>query len=343
MAWLVTILTLGVAAWLARAFAHPKSSLHILDYPNERSLHSSPTPRTGGVAIVIAIIVGGALLQALTTEDSTRELPWLGAAAAMVSVVSYLDDRRPFPVVYRLMTHVFAAGLLVAGGLAAQVLRVPGADFAMPGWLAAVSTVLFVVWMTNLYNFMDGMDGFAGGMAVFGFGVLAVLGGWAGNELFASLNLVVAAAAGGFLLLNFPPARIFMGDTGSSTLGFLAAGMTLWADNSGVAPLWISVLIFLPFISDATVTLVRRLMRGERVWEAHRTHFYQRLVQLGWGHRKTVLVEYGLMALCAVAALAAVGAAEWLQWIILVSVLLIYGVVFGWIRWFEVRAVQVRR
>ena len=171
--------------------------------------------------------------------------------------------------------------------------------------------------MVNLYNFMDGMDGFAAGMALIGFGCFAVLGALQGAALFATLSFVVAAASSAFLALNFPPARIFMGDVGSSVLGLLLASFSLWADREGLFPLWVSVLIFSPFIVDATVTLFLRLRRRERVWEAHRTHFYQRLARLGWGHRRTVLWEYALMLACAASAFVAVLATPATQWLLL--------------------------
>lgn len=296
------VLAFAVAALLTRSFAHPGSRLHILDHPNERSLHSCPTPRAGGVAIVIGIF-GGLALSVLLRIGAQDKVLWLGALAVGIALVSYLDDRQHVPVLYRLSAHLAAGGLLVLGGLDIRSVPFPGFGDNMTGWFAATAAVLFVVWMTNLYNFMDGMDGFAGGMAVFGFATFALLGWLSGSEAFFTINTIIAAASAGFLIFNFPPAKIFMGDTGSSTLGFLAAGIALWADRDGIFPLWVSVLVFSPFIVDATVTLLRRMLRGERVWKAHKTHYYQRLVQLGWGHRRTVLAEYALMAACAASAL----------------------------------------
>ncbi len=180
----------------------------------------------------------------------------------------------------------------------------PGLALALPVWIAIPLTLLFVIWMINLYNFMDGMDGFAGGMAVIGFSTLAWLG-WADSG-FATFCMIVAAASAGFLVHNFPPAKIFLGDTGSTALGFLAAACSLWGAKDGLFPFWVAILVFSPFIVDATVTLLRRLLRREKVWEAHRTHYYQRLVLLGWGHRGTVLLEYALMLVCAGSAVLAV-------------------------------------
>jgi len=172
---------------------------------------------------------------------------------------------------------------------------VPGLGTLPLGAAGIPFALLFVVWVTNLYNFMDGMDGFAGGMACSGFLLLAILGWREGRETFALLATTVATAHLGFLVLNFPPARIFLGDAGSIPAGFLAAGFSLWGVREAVFPLWVPLLAFSPFIVDATVTVLRRFFRRERVWEAPRSHYYQRLVLAGWSHRRTVLAEYGLM------------------------------------------------
>jgi UDP-N-acetylmuramyl pentapeptide phosphotransferase/UDP-N-acetylglucosamine-1-phosphate transferase len=170
--------------------------------------------------------------------------------------------------------------------------------FIKLGWFAAPFTVVFLVWMTNLYNFMDGMDGFAGGMTVIGFGLLGYLGWQAHHPVISIIASLQSAAAAGFLVYNFPPARIFMGDVGSVSIGFLAAALIVLGCRDGVFDLWVPVIIFSPFILDATVTLARRAFHHEKVWEAHRDHYYQRLVLSGWSHRRAVLAEYGVMALC---------------------------------------------
>jgi len=231
---------------------------------------------------------------------------------------SYLDDRSGIPPLYRLIMHFAVAGLVSYAGLSLCCMVLPGIAWDWPKAIGLVFSLLFVVWMINLYNFMDGMDGFAAGMAVFGFGSYAALGWMAGDMTFATISMSLAAAAGGFLVFNFPPARIFMGDLGSSTLGFMAASLGLWADQKGLFPLWVAVLVFSPFIVDATVTLARRMLRGKRVWVAHKTHYYQRVVELGWGHRRTVLWEYVAMLGAGVSAVAAVGAGPPAQWVILV-------------------------
>lgn len=312
----------GVSVWVSRRICDPQSRLHVLDHPNDRSLHTKPTPRTGGVAILAGVVAGVGVYGFI--RGAPVAAAWLVLATTAIAVLSFVDDRRGLSVGVRLLGHFACVALLVVGGLYMPQFSWPGVTLFWPPWLAILFAVSYLVWMVNLYNFMDGMDGFAGGMGVVGFGTLAILGGLAGNLPFLAFNLAVAAAIGGFLLFNFPPARIFMGDTGSAALGLLAGGVSLWGARAGVFPFWVALLVFSPFIVDATVTLLRRLVSGERVWQAHRTHYYQRLVQLGWGHRKTVLHEYALMLACCLSALLAVQMNAAGQWLLIGAWCVIY-------------------
>ena len=254
-----------------------------LDRPNERSLHVVPVPRIGGIAIITGIVAAALWL---------RASPGLLAPAGALAIASYFDDRHPLPASVRLATHLLAASVflwLAAGSSAAALIVVL--------WLA-------IAWITNLYNFMDGADGLAGGMAVIGFGTYGLAAWLGGNGDLDLLAWSIAAASAGFLIFNFPPAKIFMGDVGSIPLGFLAGAFGVAGWQRGLWPLWFPLVVFAPFIVDTSITLARRLLRGERVWEAHRQHYYQRLILSGWSHRRTALSEYGLMILCSVAALA---------------------------------------
>jgi UDP-N-acetylmuramyl pentapeptide phosphotransferase/UDP-N-acetylglucosamine-1-phosphate transferase len=297
----IFVLVFALSYFLTRRFCDPASRLHLLDHPNERSLHTRPTPRTGGVAIFVAL--AGAVGIWSLGVDPGSSLYGLGAGACFVAALSFMDDRWGLSVRTRLPGHLAAAALLVIGGLSLPEFSLPGMVLYWPEWLGVLFSMLFLTWMINLYNFMDGMDGLAAGMAVIGFGTFALFGLMADNLIFLTLNLIVVSAASGFLMLNFPPARIFMGDTGSSLLGLLAGGLSIWGAREGVFPFWVALLVFSPFIVDATITLVSRLGHGERVWLAHKSHYYQRLVQSGWGHRKTVLYEYALMLACGLSAL----------------------------------------
>jgi UDP-N-acetylmuramyl pentapeptide phosphotransferase/UDP-N-acetylglucosamine-1-phosphate transferase len=301
LATLAIVVAFIISALLSHRFCDPSSRFHLLDNPNERSLHTRPTPRSGGVAIFVALGVSTGFWS-LGVELTSLHYG-LGAGVVFVSVLSFLDDRKSLSVGLRLPGHLFAATLLVTGGLYLSEISLLGVAWVLPEWLVIPLSLLFLVWMTNLYNFMDGIDGLAAGMTVVGFGTFALLGYLAGNPVFLTLNLVIVSAAAGFLVFNFPPARIFMGDTGSSLLGLSAGGVSIYGTRAGVFPFWVALLVFSPFIVDATVTLMRRFVQGEQVWRAHRSHYYQRLVQSGWGHRKTALYEYALMLACGLSAL----------------------------------------
>jgi UDP-N-acetylmuramyl pentapeptide phosphotransferase/UDP-N-acetylglucosamine-1-phosphate transferase len=300
MIWVV-LASFVVSLVLTAVLRRTGDRLARLDHPNERSLHDVPTPRTGGLAILGAAALGGAGLAIMT--KASGEWAWIGCAAALIAFVSFLDDRRQVSPGVRLAVQVVAASAVVLAGVTVDPASLPA---PVPAWLVTCVIVIALTWTTNLFNFMDGMDGFAGGMAVIGFGTYAWLAWDAGASTLAGVSGVLAAAAAGFLVFNFPPARIFMGDAGSSTLGFLSGCLAILGIKQGVWPWPAALIVFSPFLVDATVTLTRRLLRGEKVWRPHRSHYYQRLVQAGWGHRRTVLWEYVLMLACATTAIAGV-------------------------------------
>ena len=286
-----------------------------LDQPNARSLHERPVPRTGG----IAVLVGAAV--ALGFDAAALWLPF--ALALLLGAISFIDDLHRLPTLARLAAHMGAAGLLVWYVLS-----------PMHPVEAAV-LIVAITWITNLYNFMDGSDGLAGGMATIGFGAYA-LAAWLGGEgALASLCVALAAASAAFLVHNVHPARIFLGDVGSIPLGFLAGALGIVGWRNDAWPLWFPVLVFGPFIADATLTLIRRLVRGARVWQAHREHYYQRMVLMGLGHRGTALAEYGLMLVCAVVALAGRNQAPWIQAMAFLAASALLGALAVWVdlRW----------
>src|SRR6266702_4213599 len=169
--------------------------------------------------------------------------------------------------------------------------------------MAGIFAGFGILWVTNLYNFMDGSDGLAGGMTVAGFAFLGA-GAWmSGDEALLIECAIVAAAGAAFLLFNFPPARLFMGDAGSVPIGFLTAALSLSGWRDGDWPFWFPAAVFAPFIADATATLFKRMLARERFWEAHNKHYYQRLVRMGWSHRGTAMAEYSLMFGCGATAL----------------------------------------
>ena len=269
---------------IVRAYA-VRSSL--LDVPNERSLHAAPTPRGGGVAIVLVMLTGIAGLAALRALPAP--LAWtLGVGGGMVAAIGWLDDRRGVSAPVRALVHALAAAWALAwiwGELTPM----------------AILGALGIVWAINLYNFMDGIDGLAAGEAV----CTGVIGGGlllaAGDASLALVAFLLAAAAAGFLGWNWAPARIFMGDVGSGFLGYTFGTLALLSHRAGSVPLTLWLLVMGVFLFDATLTLVRRMLRGERWYEAHRSHAYQRLVRAGSSHaavtRLAMLVTLGLGAL----------------------------------------------
>ncbi|MBU9262821.1 glycosyltransferase family 4 protein [Burkholderia multivorans] len=287
------------------------------DIPNDRSLHTLPTPRVGGWGIVpVCLVVFLALAPRL----------WLIAAAvAGLAAISQIDDRRGLPARVRFSAHLAAVAVLIAVYPAAA-----------PWWLLA-GVGFVMVWLTNLYNFMDGADGLAGGMALFGFGAYAIaaLSGANPSQDLAIAGAAAAGAALGFLLLNFHPARLFLGDAGSIPLGFLAGALGYWGWRTHVWPIWFPALVFSPFIADASVTLLRRMLRGERFWQAHREHYYQRMVRSGVGHGRTAVYWYLIMLAGIIVAMWAKGRPEpqqWLSFFVWYGVLACIGLVID-MRW----------
>jgi UDP-N-acetylmuramyl pentapeptide phosphotransferase/UDP-N-acetylglucosamine-1-phosphate transferase len=286
-----------------------------LDRPNERSLHERPVPRVGGVAVVLG--VAATVLAGFAPFGLA-----LGLALAL-GALSFLDDLRHLPTLVRLVAHLAASGALAWYVLAPMDL------------LELALIALAITWITNLYNFMDGSDGLAAGMSVAGFATYAIAAWLAGDATTALICASLVGAAVAFLGFNFPPARVFLGDVGSIPLGFLAGalGITGWRNDAW--PLWFPLLVFAPFIGDATVTLIRRLLRRERVWQAHKEHYYQRLVRMGFGHRGTAGVAYGAMLVCAGAALLGRAQAAEVQAAIFAGVIIALAASAAWVdlRW----------
>ncbi len=268
-----------------------------------------PTPQTGGLAVIAGVVISLVLaasvlailqpLKPILPKGLASGSVWIVISMLLIFVVSFIDDCIGLPARLRLGVQALSAFIIIGGvGLTLSSIPIPGGPNIPLGIAAIPVSVLVLLWMANLYNFMDGMDGFAGGMTFFGFGFLAYFGWEAHFPVMLIIATFVAMGALGFLTHNFPPARIFMGDAGSITIGFLAGTLMILGVRDGIFQLWVPVMIFSPFIVDATVTLIRRVLRRENIWQPHREHYYQRLVLSGWSHRRTVLAEYGVMVLC---------------------------------------------
>ncbi|WP_148312960.1 MraY family glycosyltransferase [Sulfuritalea hydrogenivorans] len=262
----------------------------LLDHPNERSSHFAPTPRGGGVAIVMAFMASFILVEEASAAVATA----LMVGGAGVAAVGFVDDHGHIAARWRLLAHFFcAAWILYWIGIPRFEWMGAAVDI---GPVAAVLAALYLVWMLNLYNFMDGIDGIAGVEALtVGAGGTAVywLTGMPMGDA-AGLPALLAAASLGFLLWNFPPARIFMGDAGSGFLGLMLGAFSLQAAMVRPVLFWCWLVLLGVFIVDATVTLIRRLLRGERVYEAHCSHAYQHASREFGAHRPVTLAVAAL-------------------------------------------------
>lgn len=289
--WLSWISAFVLSACLVRFACLSRSSwLHVLDQPNQRSAHKIPVPRNGGLAFVSVIAAAS-----LGISSITAMVYWPLVGLLLVTIVSYLDDRMNLPFCPRVLTHGFAAVCLMMT-LSSEPLGLAWHHLALLPWaIGLVLLFVAIVWLINLYNFMDGMDGLAGGMAVIGFTTYAIIAAQTGVPLFMWFNGVIAASVGAFLCFNWPPARLFMGDVGSVSLGYLAAWSSLWGIELGLWSVWLPLIVFAPFWIDATVTLCRRIYKRQKFWQAHKQHYYQRFLHSGMSVRKLLLLEYGLM------------------------------------------------
>jgi Fuc2NAc and GlcNAc transferase len=311
---------IGAVAYLLTGWVR-KLALNrgVLDVPNERSSHVVPTPRGGGVAIVVATTVGLAALAMLGAVSPELTIAMVGGGLA-VAIVGYLDDRHQLSARVRLAVQFGAAlwALVWLGGL--PPLRFGEITFTF-GWGGYVLGALGIVWTLNLFNFMDGIDGIATSEAVFILCAGSILNVVAsGSSDVPAVALALAAACAGFLLWNWPPAKIFMGDAGSGYLGYGVAVLALTAARESTVALLVWLILGGLFFVDATITLARRLARGERAYEAHRSHAYQWLARRWRSHlRVTLLVTaINLLWLFPWAFIAATKP-QWAGWMVLLA------------------------
>lgn len=281
--WVLSLFALLLTTLLTGAVRKLATSRGLLDFPNTRSSHERATPRGGGISIVLILSAALVILVCRGELDLSLFLAMLVGGIA-VALVGFLDDQRSLTPWTRFTVHVAAAiwAAVTLGGL--PPLRV-GSQILHLGWVGDWLAVLGIVWALNLFNFMDGIDGLAASEAVFvaaAGGGLTYLGGVHSSVLAASL--LMAASSLGFLIWNWPPAKIFMGDVGSGYLGFVIAVLAIATTRQDPASLWTWLILTGVFIIDSTVTLVRRLLRGERIYQAHRGHAYQWLARRWRSH-----------------------------------------------------------
>jgi UDP-N-acetylmuramyl pentapeptide phosphotransferase/UDP-N-acetylglucosamine-1-phosphate transferase len=273
----------------------------ILDLPNSRSLHTGAVPRGGGLAIVGltlgAVVIGGVV----GVIASSRVLWAYVLGALLVAGVSWADDLRGLPASVRFAAHAFAAALVVwsVGGF--HAIAVPFAGTIDLAGIAPVIATAWIVGLTNAFNFMDGSDGIAGLQAIVAAMGWVVMAAVAHDPLIMVIGAAIVGSSAGFLRRNWSPAQVFMGDVGSAFLGYTFAAMTVIAAARDPRYAVAGVLAVWPFVFDTAFTLVQRLRRRERVWEAHRSHLYQRSIAVGARHA-TIALEYGAGAVVGVIA-----------------------------------------
>lgn len=307
--------------------------MQVLDCPNKRSSHAIPTPRGGGVGIMLVVWAGLALF---IIEKHALYIGTIVIASIWLAAVSFIDDRHSVPWRIRMGVQAVAASMAVAA---------LWANGPRPAWygvaVGSPCIVLLITGYANAYNFMDGINGIAAGQALVagvGTAMVAIAAGLSLAHPATTLSLLVAGAAAGFLPHNFPRARMFMGDVSSVPLGFLLAVTAIWiASEKGWWLLLPLACIHANFALDTTITLFRRWRRGERLYEAHREHFYQRLVRAGWSHFTVTGWEMGLQVIIIVLAYLATlngrAAGVWL-------VAIVIGI---WLAFFSICEQQFRR
>jgi len=261
------------------------SMLNIVDVPNERSMHIHIMPRTGGIGIVLTILVS--LILYSYYYDNIGY--YLLVPLILISGISFIDDLIGLNPVLRLAFHVLAGIIVIIG------VNYIGTSQSSIGIFGAALSVISIVWIINLYNFMDGIDGLSGGMAVIGFMSIGYIAMRNASLEYSVGAFVIVSTVAGFLVLNLPPARIFMGDTGSITLGMLVSIFTILGIKYYFLTLPEILIIFSVFIVDATVTLCRRAIRLEAIWKPHKTHYYQKVASSKLGKQRTLYVEYLIM------------------------------------------------
>lgn len=299
----IFIAAAALMSWLLASRVRLYALDKLVDIPNERSSHSSPTPRGGGLAIVITVL-GGVIVAGIMRWIPLDLTLALAGGGTMIATVGWIDDHRDVAARIRFAVQVAAAvwAMYWLHGMPRLSIGVAGVDL---GFVGTILGLLGILWAINLYNFIDGIDGLAAGEAVTTGTIAGLMLAAMGHPGLALISLLIAAANLGFLPLNWAPAKLFMGDVGSGTLGYLFAVLSIASENAGAVPVLIWVLLLGAFVFDATVTLFRRIGNGERWYQAHHSHAYQRMVQAGRSHAQVSSMILGVNLVLAVLAIVA--------------------------------------
>jgi UDP-N-acetylmuramyl pentapeptide phosphotransferase/UDP-N-acetylglucosamine-1-phosphate transferase len=267
-----------------------------IDVPNCRSSHDIPTATSGGVGLALSLFLALLILGVRSQAEPRTGLVLFSVATAFIATVGLWDDFRNPPTYWRLLLQAGAAMLVIAGGVTLQEISLPWGSRIVLLWAAVPLTLLWIIGLTNLFNFIDGADGLANSLAVVYSAGVAAAAFATGHPYEGLVAVAVTAACLGFLWYNFPPAQVFMGGVGSLTLGLVLSVLALRLAAAGMqpVPLPFFIILYSSFLFDTSYTLLRRVARGERFWLAHRTHLYERLLQAGWNHLRVTLFYVGM-------------------------------------------------
>lgn len=330
----------GAIFLLSAALTHVMSRyVRVMDLPNDRSSHSRPVPKSGGIAFVASFVVGSLVIYFAADVARIDDRYFWGylISALLLAVVSFIDDVTQKTFLAKVLTQVLCVSVVLASGVIITKLAVPYWGEVQLGWLGYVLTFLWILGLTNAYNFMDGLDGLAAGVAVIAAGFLCAIA-LEQKSVFVYMNsYVLLAGAAGFLVFNFPPARIFMGDIGSAFLGFTFATLAVIGSSLDLGRLsfYVVPMLLFHFVFDTLFTFGRRLLRGERVFLAHRTHLYQLLNRMGYSHKAVALFHYAVTAVQGIAAFISVGLPAGQRLLVFIP-FLIFNIAYA--RWVLVRA-----
>jgi len=318
----IAFLTSALVTYVVRKRALARG---LVDVPGARSSHRVPTPRGGGLAIVL-VMSAFVLVEGWRHAASSDLALVLGLGGLVIALIGLVDDHRPLPSSVRLMVH-FAVAIWAVERLGGLPPLQIGAHLTEPGLGGDAIAVLGIVWVLNLFNFMDGIDGIAATEAIF----VVLAGAWlTAAELpgVVNLSVVLAAACGGFLLWNWPPARIFLGDVGSGYLGYAIAVLVLATARNNPVAVWVWLTLGGAFFVDATVTLARRVLRGEPASQAHRSHAYQWLARRWGSHRKVTAALLFLNLACVLPAATLAALTPWAACAIMLTLLAVLTLLF---------------
>jgi UDP-N-acetylmuramyl pentapeptide phosphotransferase/UDP-N-acetylglucosamine-1-phosphate transferase len=318
----ITAIAFTASYLLVSRIQHWAEQRQIFDIPNSRSLHTRPVPRGGGLAIVIVTFLGIGVLWYVRPLWDLFNVIILAIGGVLIAGISYWDDLHSLPYWIRFAVHLAVAGIVVIGIGYWRILPIPFFKGLDLGWIGLPVTFLWIVGMINAYNFMDGIDGIAGGQGVVAGLGWAVLGWLSGQFLVAGIGVVIAASCLGFLGHNWSPARIFMGDVGSAFLGYTFAVLPVVAGQHDSRLAFAGVLLVWPFVFDTGVTFLRRLLHRENVFTAHCSHLYQRWVATGYSHKKTASLYIGISSICLVCSAALVLERRWADYLTVIIIVI---------------------